>query len=350
MASINKIKNRSKSILEDSREATVICPHCNIENDSRLDFCDACGWPLRESLQKSLDTVDVMDKKAARGSLLTKFLMITCFIIFALSAFFIYQLARPKTLKKAPIVNSDNSAPSITGTIENNYTEEESEELTEEITEDNLETTELEDEFYESIPTSEVTLETPIMGDSQSTAEQFVEFYENDSPIEFPKFYKDRGVDLEKFAEIYIEECKEEDVRADVAFVQMAHETGFLNYGGNITIGQFNFAGLGIIDNASLARLGPDLNDLIGDDFSVFGDNENGIRMGIRAQIQHLKAYASDEQLINECVDPRFQYVIRDSAPTLGELSKTWSEDPNYSAHLLYYLERIDSVDSNDEN
>ena len=36
---------------------------------------------------------------------------------------------------------------------------------------------------------------------------------------------------------------------------------------------------------------------------------------GIRAQIQHLKAYATDEALAGECVDDRYSYVTKGSAP-----------------------------------
>lgn len=34
-------------------------------------------------------------------------------------------------------------------------------------------------------------------------------------------------------------------------------------------------------------------------------------RDGVRAQIQHLKAYANDEALVNPCIDPRFGLVTR---------------------------------------
>ena len=39
------------------------------------------------------------------------------------------------------------------------------------------------------------------------------------------------------------------------------------------------------------------------------------VRTGIRAQVQHLKAYASDESLNQDCVDTRFDMVKRCSAP-----------------------------------
>ena len=37
-------------------------------------------------------------------------------------------------------------------------------------------------------------------------------------------------------------------------------------------------------------------------------------RDGVRAQIQHLKAYANDEALANPCIDPRFGLVTRGAA------------------------------------
>ena len=44
------------------------------------------------------------------------------------------------------------------------------------------------------------------------------------------------------------------------------------------------------------------------------GNSFGSVREGIRAQIQHLKAYASSDGLNNACVDPRFSYVKRASA------------------------------------
>ena len=47
----------------------------------------------------------------------------------------------------------------------------------------------------------------------------------------------------------------------------------------------------------------------------VAGNSFPDVRTGIRAQVQHLKAYASSEELNQACVDNRFQYVTRESAP-----------------------------------
>ena len=47
----------------------------------------------------------------------------------------------------------------------------------------------------------------------------------------------------------------------------------------------------------------------------VPGNSYPDVRTGIRAQIQHLKAYATDEALVKECVDDRYSYVTKGSAP-----------------------------------
>ena len=62
-------------------------------------------------------------------------------------------------------------------------------------------------------------------------------------------------------------------------------------------ITQYNFAGIGTTGGG------------------VPGNSYPDVRTGIRAQIQHLKAYATDEALVKECVDDRYSYVTKGSAP-----------------------------------
>ena len=47
----------------------------------------------------------------------------------------------------------------------------------------------------------------------------------------------------------------------------------------------------------------------------VPGNAYPDVRTGIRAQIQHLKAYASTEPLNQACVDERYEYVLKGCAP-----------------------------------
>lgn len=178
----------------------------------------------------------------------------------------------------------------------------------------------------------QVTEQTSIMGDGQVTADQLVSLYKNMGGA-YPSYYETRGVDLNKFAQMYVEEAVAEGVRADVAFAQAMHETGWLAFGGDVQISQFNFAGLGATGGG-----------VTGENFAEqYGDNENGIRMGIRAQIQHLKAYASAEPLNQECVDNRYKYVSpKGKAPTIGSLTGTWAMDSSYAAKLVKIINAIE--------
>ena len=104
---------------------------------------------------------------------------------------------------------------------------------------------------------------------------------------------------LEQLAQFFLEEGEAEGVRGDVAFAQSLHETGFFKYGGIVLPTQNNYAGIGALNGNAKGQA------------ATFPDP----RTGVRAQIQHLKAYASTEALAKECVDPRFSLVARGSAP-----------------------------------
>ena len=129
---------------------------------------------------------------------------------------------------------------------------------------------------------------------------------------------------------MYIDEASAEGVRADIAFAQAMLETSYLQFTGSVNILQLNFAGLGAAGNG-----------VTGEDFSIYGDNSVGIRMGIRSQIQHLKAYASTDPLNNEQVDSRFGYVTRGCAATIGQLSGTWAADTSYAAKIVAIIAEI---------
>jgi hypothetical protein len=132
-----------------------------------------------------------------------------------------------------------------------------------------------------------------------------------------------------KLAGIYIEEAAAEGVNHDVAFAQMCLETGSLQYGGLVTPDMNNFCGLG----STGARL-PD------------GKLERGAafpdpRTGVRAHIQHLKAYASDEPLNNDLVDPRYSYVRLGISPTIHGLTGRWAMDTAYAKKIKAILKQL---------
>jgi hypothetical protein len=124
-------------------------------------------------------------------------------------------------------------------------------------------------------------------------------------------------------AQYYIEEAAYEGVNHDIAFAQMCLETGFLNYGGLVKPEWNNFCGLGSI--------GPEQPGL------AFPDS----RTGVRAHIQHLKAYATNEPLKKDLVDPRYRYVRLGSSPTVEGLSGTWAADRMYSHKINTILQNL---------
>lgn len=141
---------------------------------------------------------------------------------------------------------------------------------------------------------SSTTEKTAIMGKAQATASQMAAFClsKNASP-QLP------SCTVEELARMFIEEGEAEGVRGDVAFAQSLHETGYFKYGGIVTPEMNNFAGIGALNGNATGQA------------ASFPDP----RTGVRAQIQHLKAYASTEALANACVDPRFSLVARGVAP-----------------------------------
>lgn len=122
---------------------------------------------------------------------------------------------------------------------------------------------------------------------------------------------------------IYREEAVIEGVNYDIAFCQMCLETGFLQFGGDVKPEQNNFGGIGAIGNG------------------VRGDSFSDRRIGVRAQIQHLKAYATTKPLVQPLVDPRFSLVKRGTAPLLSQLAGRWAEDPNYDKKIMAILRRL---------
>ena len=137
-------------------------------------------------------------------------------------------------------------------------------------------------------------IRTSIMGTAQATAQQMALFCRSRNPA--PQI---TGCSLEALAQMYLIEGAAEGVRGDVAFAQSLHETGFFRFGGIVQPGQNNFAGIGALNGNAAGQAATFPNALT----------------GVRAQIQHLKAYASTEPLKNPCVDPRFGLVTRGSAP-----------------------------------
>lgn len=174
----------------------------------------------------------------------------------------------------------------------------------------------------------------PIMGSTQTSVDQMVRYYNaNASGYDTFKSKYDGKYDgclakggastINQFAQIVYEEAIAEGVKPEVVFTQCMKETAFLKYGGEVNPNQYNFAGIGATG-------------------SVHGASFENVRMGIRAQVQHLKAYGSLDKLINQCVDPRFNLVSRGSAKYVEWLGKKenptgsgWATSKNYGHDIV---------------
>lgn len=130
---------------------------------------------------------------------------------------------------------------------------------------------------------------------------------------------------------LYLSEGAVEGIRGDVAFAQSCLETGNFGFAGSaVTLDQNNFCGMGVTANG------------------LKGNSFDTPQLGIRAQIQHLKAYANTDALKNTCIDPRFQYVERGSAAYVEWLGqqenpkgKGWAAGAGYGEKILNILKAI---------
>ena len=153
-----------------------------------------------------------------------------------------------------------------------------------------------------------------IIGKSECTAAQMAQYLISRNP-------NAKSWALE-YAKLYLEEGDAEGVRGDGAWIQSCKETGNFKFSGGtaVTFDQNNFCGLGV------TRKG------------LKGHSFDTPRLGIRAQIQHLKAYATAAPLVNPRIDPRYTYVAKGCAPRFEDLAGKWAM-PGYDTTKASSLE-----------
>ena len=164
---------------------------------------------------------------------------------------------------------------------------------------------------------------TAIMGKAKATAEQMKSYLQKKNPA-VPQSILD-------MVPLYLSEGEAEGVRGDIAFAQSCLETGNFAFSGSaVTLSQNNFCGLGVTQRGRA------------------GLSFDTPQLGIRAQVQHLKAYASTDALINEKIDPRFRYVTRGCAPYVEWLGqkenpqwKGWAAGEKYGEKILSILKAV---------
>ena len=156
----------------------------------------------------------------------------------------------------------------------------------------------------------------PVMGDEPTTFDRFYSHATSKNP-DLDEYYARRLFGS------YETECTAEGVSPVVALSQMIHETDYLLFTGAVQPTQYNFAGLGSTSE------------------EIVGLNFGTMDRGVRAHVQHLKAYGTEAPLAGELVDPRFHYVARGSAPTVMALAGRWAVDPEYGRKILAHAYRL---------
>ncbi len=162
-----------------------------------------------------------------------------------------------------------------------------------------------------------------LCGRSQATAEQMTAYIRSVNPA-VPQ-------SVIEMIPYYLSEGEAEGIRGDIAFAQSCLETGnFAFRGSAVTLHQNNFCGLGVTSNG-----------MRGNSFAT-------PQLGIRAQIQHLKAYANTDPLNQAQIDPRFGYVVRGCAPYVEWLGmqenptgRGWAAGAGYGNAILRILTQI---------
>lgn len=164
---------------------------------------------------------------------------------------------------------------------------------------------------------------TNIAGTAQATAQQMQTYIKKVNPN-----VAQSVIDMIPY---YLSEGQAEGIRGDLAFAQSCLETGNFTFKDSaVKLEQNNFCGLGVLDNGML------------------GASFDTPQLGIRAQVQHLKAYANKSPLNNPVIDPRFSLVTRGVAPTVQYLGMQenpqgygWAAGADYGVKILNILENI---------
>jgi hypothetical protein len=172
---------------------------------------------------------------------------------------------------------------------------------------------------------------TPVMGPSAVTADELADWYATTGQK------PDLPISVRQLAGYFIQEGAAEGVRGDIAFAQSILETGYFTFpsGGQVRPSHNNYGGLGAVDG---------------------GNSPNSFRspqIGVRAQIQHLRAYAdptvTEANLAFPLESPRFHLVSpKGRAPTWEDMGGVapdgkvnWASDPQYGAKILDIFGRI---------
>ncbi len=190
-------------------------------------------------------------------------------------------------------------------------------------------------------PAGAVSAGVPVMGPIRLNATQLANWYRATGKT--PAL----PVSIDEFASYYLEEGLREGVRGDIAFAQSILETGYLGFVGSIVKpSNFNYAGMGACDSCNSGRQFP------------------SARLGVRAQIQHLKNFADPTSraatlsnppvlewygLRNGVLDAALgiynydHFFAKGTAPTWNQMGGPgkWASAPTYGTEVLKMYNRM---------
>lgn len=162
-----------------------------------------------------------------------------------------------------------------------------------------------------------------ILGRAEATAEQMAAYLLSVNPT--PKI----GMAVKDFCQLFLDVAAKEGVRGDALFAQSLKETGNFKFRGTVKPEQNNFAGLGTTDPNTPGASFPDA------------------AMGILAQAQHAKAYATKAPLSCPCVDPRYSLLVKYGKAGMAqhweELGGKWAV-PGYDTKKYKSLKEADDA------
>jgi len=169
--------------------------------------------------------------------------------------------------------------------------------------------------------TSPITNSTSVVGYTEVTADQLVKLFvdRNSGQLERAK----------RIAPLYIKYGKLFNIRADIAWAMMCHETGFLEYTGDVKPAQNNFCGMGAVGG--------------GDPGNSFATEE----LGVIAHYAHLAWYYYPNHVNEYCssqYDPRHfgsGHYGNTGDTSLGFLNGKWAPGPTYTSKIILFANQI---------
>ena len=179
-----------------------------------------------------------------------------------------------------------------------------------------------------SVNTSPITNQTSVIGYTEVTADQLVKIFKNRN------LSSDVIKRAERIAPLYINYGKIFNIRADIAWAQMCHETGFLTYGGIVPPSANNFCGLGATGEKDKNGINYLYNKFATEEF------------GVIAHYAHLAWYYYPDHINGYCsltYDPRhsdthWRYT---GDTTLGFLNGRWAPGRNYTEKIILFANQI---------